>query len=112
MSARFLTFILCLLMWMGGNAYVWAQNIDSDGDGLPDAIEKQLGTDPRFAEQLSLVATDKTKAEGDAVGQDNYAPGLDIVAVYLGNVASNRYLWRVDFADTYIPDNSGLIIYV
>ncbi len=112
MSARFLTFILCLLMWMGGNVSVWAQNIDSDGDGLPDAIEKQLGTDPRFAEQLTLVATDKTKAEGDAVGQDNYAPGLDIMAVYLGNVASNRYLWRVDFVDTYIPDNSGLIIYV
>jgi hypothetical protein len=91
---------------------VWAQPADTDGDGLPNAIEKQLATDPNFAETLAQVATDKTQAEGDSVGKDNYAPGLDLVGVWAGNVAGDRYLWRVDFADTYVPDNSGIIIYL
>jgi len=89
-----------------------AQPADTDGDGLPDAVERQLATDPNFAETLTQVATDKTKAEGDGVGQDNYAPRLDLVSVFVGSVAGNRYLWRVDFADAYTPDNSGVIIYL
>ncbi len=89
-----------------------AQDADTDGDGVPDAIEKQLATDPNFAEQLTLVATDKTKAEGDSCGKDNYTPGLDVVAVSVGNVAGNRYLWRVDFADACACDKGGLIIYL
>jgi hypothetical protein len=89
-----------------------AQTVDTDKDGLPDAVELQLGTNPAFAEQLQQIATDKTKDQGDTVGKDNYSPGLDLVALSLGNVAGNRYLWRVDFLAPFEPANSGLILYV
>ncbi|MGE5532270.1 MAG: thrombospondin type 3 repeat-containing protein, partial [Bacteroidota bacterium] len=89
-----------------------AQNPDTDNDGIPDAVERELGTDPAYSEQLQQIATDKTKDQGDSVGPTNYSPGLDLVAVSLGNVAGNRYLWRVDFLGPFEPANSRLILYV
>jgi len=85
---------------------------DADQDGLPDAVEERLGTNREFAEALDVLITDKTKEEGDRVGTDNYAPGLDITAVALGNVAQDRWLWRVDFLDEVAVGNIGLIIYI
>lgn len=85
---------------------------DGDGDGLPDKVEEALGTDPSFPESLDVIVRDPTRDQGDRVGRDNYAPGLDIVAVALGNVAQDRWLWRVDFLDNVLTDNLGLIIYI
>jgi len=85
---------------------------DTDADGLPDAVEEALGTDPGFAETPDVIVRDRTKDEGDRVGEDNYAPGLDMVAVALGNVARDRWLWRVDFLEDVAVGNLGLIIYI
>ena len=90
----------------------WALDGDADGDGLPDAVEKLLGTDPGSADQLVRVASDKTREQGDRVGKDNYSPGLDLTGLWLGNAGGDRYLWRVDFAAPYESANSGLIIYL
>lgn len=89
-----------------------AQGLDTDNDGLTDAMERVLGTDPSYAEKLEQIGTDKTKDQGDNVGKDNYAPGLDLVAVSLGHVAEDRYLWRFDFLGDYDPSNSGVIVYL
>jgi hypothetical protein len=85
---------------------------DVDGDGLDAQIEETLGTDADFAETLDVIATDKTKEQGDRVGADNYAPGLDVTTVALGNVAGNRWLWRIDFAEAVLTSNLGLIVYL
>lgn len=82
---------------------------DADGDGLPDSAEEQLGTDPNFAEQLDLIAEDPA---GESKEADNYHPGLDITALYFGNIAKDRYLFRVDFLEDYHAQNSTFILYV
>jgi len=38
---------------------------DGDGDGIPDAVEERLGTDPRLAEELRLVLDDGASGAGD-----------------------------------------------
>ncbi|MCK5804855.1 MAG: hypothetical protein KAI66_18600, partial [Lentisphaeria bacterium] len=42
-----------------------AETRDDDGDGLSNLVEAVLGTDPAFAEKLTLVGQDPTLAEGD-----------------------------------------------
>lgn len=104
LSVLLLTLLLCLP--------ALAQEQDTDGDGLSDAIEKALGTDPNFAEVLTPIGTDKTREQGDRVGTDNYSPGVDLTGVALGNVARDRYLWRLDFAGPIATDQCGVIIYL
>ncbi len=59
---------------------------DSDGDSLPDAVERQLATDPNFAEELELVGEFPTK--------EGCPPEFDVTKVYFGNVAQDRWLCR------------------
>ena len=77
---------------------------DADGDGLPDAIEEQLGTDKNFAERLVTLAT--------FPGRNKEHPELDIVRVDFGNVAKDRWLWAIHFAKPYSFENSQLILYL
>lgn len=77
---------------------------DSDRDGLSDAVETDLGTDPNFAEQLMTLGTFPAKAQEHAE--------LDIVRVDFGNVAKDRWLWAIRFARPYGFDNSTLIVYL
>ncbi len=76
---------------------------DSDGDGLPDAVERQLGTDPAVPERLELVGTFPTS--------EQCPPRFDVTKVYLANVMRDRWLWAVHFAAPYSFDNANLIIY-
>ncbi|MCK5805658.1 MAG: hypothetical protein KAI66_22690, partial [Lentisphaeria bacterium] len=85
---------------------------DRDGDGLTDEMEERIGMDAGHAETFEEVAKDKTKEQGDPVGKENYAPGLDVVAVHLANVAGNRWVWRIDFLEEIPAKNLNLIIYV
>ncbi len=98
--------VLALLLPFAVNAQ------DTDRDGIPDAVEEQLGSDPDFAEALELLTTDKTRDQGDSVGKDNYAPGLDMTAISLGSAGRGRWLWRVDFLQPPVLDNMGLIVYI
>ena len=77
---------------------------DADGDSLADAVEAVLGTDPRFAESLVDV--------GQFAATRTERPELDVVGVRMANVARDRWLWAIRFAQPYTFDNSSLILYV
>ncbi len=77
---------------------------DADGDGLPDAIEERLGTDPQTSEELVVLG------EFPAGSEDH--PELDLVRVEFGNVAENRWLWAIHSAEAYTFENSSIIIYL
>lgn len=81
---------------------------DADGDGLPDAVEEQLGTDKALAETLTPLGTFPA---GNTEAARRF-PELDIVRVDFGNVAKDRWLWAVHFAKPYTFANSLLIIYL
>ena len=101
----FATATLCLATWIGvliPQPTATAQ--DADRDGLPDAVETNLGTDPDFAEPLMTVGTFPAKAPQN--------PELDIVRVDFGNVARDRWIWAIRFARPYRFDNSTLIVYL
>ncbi|MBI3922184.1 MAG: PKD domain-containing protein [Armatimonadetes bacterium] len=82
---------------------VASQAQDADRDGLPDAIEEQLGTDSNFAERLETLGKFPASAK---------LPALDIVRVDFGNVAKDRWLWAFHFAGPYTFKNSSLILYL
>ncbi|MGD9497084.1 MAG: hypothetical protein AB7Y46_12375, partial [Armatimonadota bacterium] len=83
----------------------WAQ--DTDGDGLSDALEKQLLTDAGFPETLEVVAELQTY-EPTPERPARY----DLTRVRFGNVARGRWLWAIEFAEPYTFDNASLILYV
>ncbi len=84
---------------------------DRDGDGIPDEVELRLGMDPETRDFLHLLHDDKTIPEGDeTLGAYEKAP--DITKVYFGNVASDRWVWRVDFAEDYPAPEALLIFYL
>jgi len=99
---RTFAIVICLIA-----AAVTARAQDTDGDGLSDALEQQLVTDPEFAETLEVIAED-----------DTYEPTpereahFDITRVRFGNVAQGRWLWAIEFAAPYIFDNTSIILYV
>lgn len=82
--------------------------VDTDGDGLDDAIEEALGTDPAAPENLVLVNEDGAEA-GDREGYD---PTKDVVSVEFCHVAEDRYLWRTTFAAPPRLDDTVHHIYV
>jgi len=91
-----------LLVAIGWAALAAAQ--DSDGDGLPDTVEAELGTDKDFREPMVTLGTFAARSKDH--------PELDIVRVDFGNVAKDRWLWAVHFAKPYPFANSNLIIYL
>ena len=77
---------------------------DADGDGIPDDVEMALGMDGARADELHLVHDDKSGDDGDRMhGKWKDAP--DVTKVYFGNVARDRWVWRIDFAGE--PDILG-----
>jgi hypothetical protein len=87
--------------------------VDSDGDGIPDAAEEQLGMDPKAAERLEVV-WDAAKAPDAARRSQARAkmPGRSVRRVWFGNVAGDRFLWCVEFGADYPAANSTLILYL
>ena len=102
LTAKSLLLIAAWILAVGGPGAAAAQ--DSDGDGLPDAVETRLGTDPNSAEKLVTLGQYPAKSEKH--------PQLDIVRVDFGNVADQRWLWAVHFSQPYTFDNSSLILYL
>ena len=80
---------------------------DTDGDGLSDALERKLATNPEFREVLEVVV------EGAKYQPTPQRPArYDIVRVRFGNVAKGRWLWAIEFAEPYTFDNASVILYV
>jgi hypothetical protein len=77
---------------------------DADRDGIPDALEQRLGTDPRRAEALEVVWQAARPAAADAK--------RDVRRILLGNVAENRYLWVVEFGADFELKNTNLTLYI
>ncbi len=77
---------------------------DADGDGIPDDAERSLGMDPERADALHLVHDDKSADDGDTMHK-NWKVAPDTTKIYLGNVAQDRWVWRIDFAGE--PDLMG-----
>ena len=66
---------------------------DSDGDGMSDALEQVLATDPEFPEELEPIA--ESQPNGNLTGAD---ARYDLTRVRFGNVAQGRWLWALEFA--------------
>ena len=90
-----------------------AAGADTDRDGIPDAVERKLAMDPRTPDELTLVLDDRAAGQGDKTLGRNLRDAYDFTRIYFGNVARDRWVWRVDF--TKPPDldkNVAFIIYV
>ena len=84
---------------------------DADGDGTPDEAEMALGMDPRHPDSLVLLHDDKSAAEGDRLSAQHKA-SPDMTRLWFGNVAGDRYVWRLDFVDDFPGAGIVLILYV
>ena len=84
---------------------------DADGDGLLEAHEEILGTNPQAREVLQVVIDDglespeRRRAEG-------YDPTKDVLTVEFCHVAQDRYLWRATFAEAPRLDDTVFHLYV
>ena len=61
---------------------------DSDGDGITDQNETVLGTDPEYAEQLTLICDDGAKGEGDKSYGRALSPSRDATKIW------SSLVWR------------------
>ncbi|MBM4048279.1 MAG: hypothetical protein FJ279_24510, partial [Planctomycetes bacterium] len=86
--------VLCLIPFLAA-----AQ--DSDNDGLSDALEAQLGMDPRHADAFELLCDDKSKAEGDkSIGRGLETAG-DFTKLWFCVAAKDRYVWKIEFTQPW-----------
>ncbi|MGI5819102.1 MAG: hypothetical protein ACOX9R_13515 [Armatimonadota bacterium] len=90
----------------------FAQQPDTDGDGIPDAVEYELGSDPDRAEQFVLQHRDGVIGEDDETVSERHEVAPDFVEIHLANVAQDRWLWKITFADDYVADTNTFILYV
>lgn len=72
-------------------------DLDDDGDGLTNRVEREFCTDPKTADVFVPVirdgpASDKRRAD------ESYAAGMDVLEVAACHVAEDRYLFRATFA--------------
>ncbi|MGC9320543.1 MAG: fibronectin type III domain-containing protein, partial [Armatimonadota bacterium] len=88
-----------------------AQDADTDSDGIPDMAEQVLGMDARRADDMHLIYQDGSVADGDQVA-GNFEQANDFTDLYFGNVAGDRWVWRLDFADDFRRPGTILILYL
>ena len=84
---------------------------DTDRDGIRDHVELVLGMDPNQRDTLQRVFHDPTIEEGDEV-QSKRKNVPDMTDVQVGNVAGNRWVWRIDFADVFEDSGANLLVYI
>lgn len=94
---------LVLGLWTLDTAAVAAEP-DSDGDGLPDRVERLLGTPPERAQNWTVFWTRDEKKAGDKTGPQ-------MLRAAVAHVAEDRFVWRVDWTEPF-PGGGSLIIYL
>ncbi len=80
---------------------------DADRDGMSDAVETLLGTDPQTPETFTVIWENK----GLTPGKPPKDPGRTIRSIAIANAGGNRFIWRAQFAADY-PPNSLLQLYL
>jgi len=85
---------------------------DSDADGIPDAVEFDLGSDPDGAEEFALLFHDGTIGDDDESVSGEHEQAPDFIDVFLANVAQDRWLWKITFAADYVGDGNTFILYL
>jgi len=101
---------LCLAALLLLSAACLAQ--DTDADGIPDAVEIDLGSDPARAEEFVLQFHDGVIGQDDESVSDRYEAAPDFVDVYLANVAQDRWLWKITFTEHYVGETNTFILYL
>ncbi len=89
-----------------------AQQADADGDTIADTVEQELGAAPDHAEEFALQWHDGVIGDDDESVSNNHQEAPDFVDVYLANVAQDRWLWKITFADDYVGENNTFILYL
>lgn len=84
---------------------------DADADGICDAHEESLGTDPRHSETLRVILDIGPQAAA-ARQRKGYDATKDFTKVEFGHVGGDRYLWRVTFAAPPRLEDTVLHLYV
>ncbi|MBM4085514.1 MAG: hypothetical protein FJ272_12045, partial [Planctomycetes bacterium] len=106
---------LCVLTLVSLASCFSAFAQDTDSDGLPDALEARLGTNPAVAEKLDAVWEKPAAPEEQKPGffeKPGFSAGRDLRKILLANVAGNRYLWALEFAGDFEFKNTNLLMYV
>jgi YetA-like protein len=99
-----LRLILTLVLGLWTLDAAVAAEPDSDGDGLPDRVEKLLGTPPERAQEWTVFWTRDPKA---ATGK----PGPQMLRAAVSHVAEDRFVWRVDWSEPF-PAGGSLLLYL
>ena len=84
---------------------------DGDGDGICDADEEILGTDPGSPERFRVVLDDGLESE-DRRRQPSYDATKDFTTIEFCHVGDDRYLWRATLAAEPRPEDTVLHLYV
>ena len=84
---------------------------DADGDGLTDAQEEALGTNPALTDSFAAVLEDGLEPEA-VRAKPGYDATKDILAVEFCHAGGDRYLWRTTFAAEPRLDDTVLHLYL
>ncbi len=84
---------------------------DRDGDGIPDEGELIMGMDPDRPDTMHLVYENEDAHEqAEELVDGRRRPVMH--RVYFGNVAQDRWVWRVDFTHDWLEMNAQVMLYI
>ena len=71
--------------------------LDSDGDGIPDAVEAIFGTRPDRPDSFTTLATSPL-LPAERRAKPTYVAGMDMTEIAVAHVAEDRFIFRTTFA--------------
>lgn len=86
-------------------------DLDDDGDGLTNRVERDFATDPKTADVFVPVIT-AAPLPKNRRAETSYVAGMDILEVGACHVAEDRYLFRATFAGPPPVDAMTSILYL
>ena len=89
--------------------YIYAA--DRDGDGLTDAEEKNLGSNPDAGEVFQVILLDGRESASTR-RKKRYEASKDVVSVENAHAGDNRFLWRVNLTEPPNLQDTVLHLYV